>query len=394
MTAFPDRYVLQTTDGSFEVRYFAAEGHCQTEPLEGFTSEFKTYWNSRGAGSAWTTTSNAWETIEWEDERFDLITVSLAGDGSCDETTQFLVARDAETALRFLGTVCKWNSEVRGEVLVYNGYWYKDEELFNSIKASTLDNLILEPGLKEEIRNDFSAFLGARETYERYRLPWKRGVLFLGPPGNGKTHCIKALINHLDVPCLYVRTFERDRGSEFGAIRQVFDRARQTAPCVIVFEDLDSIINDKNRSFFLNELDGFAANTGVMIVATTNHPEKLDPAIMDRPSRFDRKFMFRLPDEDLRAEYLLLFADPLEPALQLSVADARAIAEATSEFSFAYLKELYLSAMMAWISGGGNRPIAEVMQENVESLRAQMRTDVTDLTRARKPDAEYEDGDY
>src|SRR5690349_12665 len=78
---------------------------------------------------------------------------------------------------------------------------------------------------------------------------------------------------------------------------EVFKRARMKPPCVIVLEDLDSMIDNKNRSFFLNELDGFHSNTGVVVLATTNHPEKLDSSILDRPSRFDRKYYFQLPAE-------------------------------------------------------------------------------------------------
>ena len=67
-------------------------------------------------------------------------------------------------------------------------------------------------------------------------------------------------------------------------MRIVFARARRSAPCLVVLEDLDSLIKDENRAFLLNELDGFADNEGVVVIASTNHPEKLDPAILDRPS--------------------------------------------------------------------------------------------------------------
>jgi len=114
-------------------------------------------------------------------------------------------------------------------------------------------------------------------VYERYGVPWKRGVLFLGPPGNGKTHTLKALLNASPgVPCLYVKSFKADyRGTDQDNIRKVFGRARACAPCLLVLEDLDSLIDDENRSFFLNELDGFADNAGIVTLATTNHPDKL-----------------------------------------------------------------------------------------------------------------------
>ena len=65
-----------------------------------------------------------------------------------------------------------------------------------------------------------------------------------------------------------------------GAITAVFQKARRHAPCVLIFEDLDSLVTKHKRSFFLNEMDGFAGNDGILALATTNHPEKLDPAIL------------------------------------------------------------------------------------------------------------------
>lgn len=70
---------------------------------------------------------------------------------------------------------------------------------------------------------------------------------------------------------------------------QVFEKARSEAPCVLILEDLDSLINDNNRSFFLNQLDGLENNDGLLVIGSTNHYERLDPAITKRPSRFDRK---------------------------------------------------------------------------------------------------------
>ena len=95
------------------------------------------------------------------------------------------------------------------------------------------------------------------------------------------------------VLCLFSRhTFDISitgwKGEE-ASMADVFDKARQLAPCVLVLEDLDSLINDKNRSFFLNQLDGLQSNDGLFIIATTNHFDRLDPGLSSRPSRFDRK---------------------------------------------------------------------------------------------------------
>lgn len=370
-SAFPSHYVLETDHWAFDYEDYAEEGLCTLEPIEGVHSQRDTDpWDKYRQVNL--TTYNAWYRVEWEGEELEI--VAIGKDSSrCREIRHFLIARSREIAERFFLAVGEWNAEVRGEVLVYNGGWSKDAALFKAIQNSVLDNLILEGDLKEQIREDFDSFFAARETYERYGIPWKRGVLLFGPPGNGKTHCIKALVNRLGVPCLYVRTFAVEYGTEYQSIAAVFARARETAPCLLVLEDLDSILSDSNRSFFLNELDGFSSNSGLLIVATTNHPERLDPALLERPSRFDRKYTFNLPDHASRKEYLMTFSSGLESSLHLDSEAADGLANLTENFSFAYLKELFLSAMMEWIHDR-ERPFAEAMRDNVEVLRGQMAT--------------------
>ncbi len=87
---------------------------------------------------------------------------------------------------------------------------------------------------------------------------------------------------------LYVKSFRSWRGEE-GSMSEVFNKARQMAPCILILEDLDALINDGNRSFFLNQLDGLEGNDGLLIIGSTNHFDRLDPALNNRPSRFDRK---------------------------------------------------------------------------------------------------------
>src|SRR5207302_5376334 len=196
-------------------------------------------------------------------------------------------------------------------------------------------------------------------------VPWKRGILFVGPAGNGKTHAVKALINALAQPCLYVKSFRAEHRTEEDNIRQVFDRARKSAPCILVLEDLDSLLTSQNRSFFLNELDGFAANVGIVALATTNHPERLDPSILDRPSRFDRKYPFDLPELAERQAYITMWNGTLKPQLRLSEEGVAKISELTGEFSFAYLKELFLSSMMRWIGKQSTESMDDVMVTQV-----------------------------
>ncbi|HEY0727631.1 MAG TPA: ATP-binding protein, partial [Pyrinomonadaceae bacterium] len=219
-------------------------------------------------------------------------------------------------------------------------------------------------------QNDFAQFFDSRETYERYGIPWRRGAIFIGPPGNGKTHTVKALINYLQRPCLYVRNFTGS-GSVQGNMSEVFKRARRQ-PTIVVLEDLDSMINNATRAFFLNELDGFRVNTGVVVLATTNHPEKLDTAILDRPSRFDRKYTFDLPGEAERLAYVEKWNRELQPELRLSNHVAPTIVNETDGFSFAYLKELFVASLAQWMSDAGKTPMENVLLAQIALLRGQM----------------------
>ncbi len=272
-----------------------------------------------------------------------------------------------------LPEVCRWNAELRGEVLVFSGgCWQKDARLFRAIQGASFDNLILRGNLKQQIREDLEQFFAMRQTYEEYGIPWKRGILFVGPPGNGKTHTVKALINALQLPCIYVKSFRAEHVTEEDNIHAVFERARKTAPCMLVLEDLDSLLTPYNRSFFLNELDGFATNAGIVTLATTNHPEKLDPSILDRPSRFDRKYPFEIPEQPERLAYITLWNETLKAALHISEEGAVQLSELTAGFSFAYLKELFLSSMMRWVGSTEQGTMEQAMIDQVETLREQM----------------------
>ena len=154
----------------------------------------------------------------------------------------------------------------------------------------------------------------------------------------------------------------------------VFKRARTASPCVLVLEDLDSMIDSNNQSFLLNELDGFQPNTGVVVLATTNHPERLDSSILDRPSRFDRKYYFELPSANERFAYVAKWNQELQTEMRVTEAGMVPVMKRTEGFSFAYLKELFVAAMVQWISSGGTGRMDEVVLSQTRLLRSQMKS--------------------
>lgn len=310
--------------------------------------------------------------ITWGAHELELIRLEWETP-SCGMTSlDWIVAETHEVAQSFLRHVVELNERLHGEVWVFDqGHWQKSRELYRAIQKTSFDDLILDPLLDGAILSDFQSFLSAKDAYAKHGIAWKRGALFVGPPGNGKTHTVKALIRELEIPCLYVKTFVSRFANPQMAIHQVFQLARDRSPCVLVLEDLDSLLAEETRAFFLNELDGFHDNEGLITIASTNHPERLDAAILERPSRFDRKYNFRLPRAPERTRYVQSWNTKLESELRLDDAQRAKVVEQTEGFSFAYLKELYASALMAWIHDQGN--LGDKVVAQIEPLRAQMK---------------------
>ncbi len=348
----PGLAIIESMTGYFDLEGFVRAEKCSIVEESSVFSHVRTEWVRPGKDPT-KNFENCWLKVLWHNQLFEVVLITWI-DGYCRSRHHWIVAQSMELALAFFTEICEWSSEVRGEILVFkDGYWEKDEELFKAIKSSTFENVILPDSLRQQVQNDFKHFFDSREIYERYGIPWKRGALFIGPPGNGKTHTLKALINQLGRPCLYVKGFKSEYATEPENMGEVFARARITAPCLVVLEDIDAMIDNENRAFFLNELDGFETNTGLVVLATTNHPDRLDPAILDRPSRFDRKYYFNLPEAAERFAFIVSWNNRLEQDLRLSEPAAKDLVHQTASFSFAYMKELFVSSMMQWISTNG-----------------------------------------
>ncbi len=373
---YQDRSVIFSDSSSFGLAEYARAGLCQVSNHEQVCPQVDTSWHGPDYGLT-ESVVNGWQKVVWQAKELDIVWMSVSERFS---TTRYywIIASSKELAETFFVEVCSWQSRLRQEVLVFEaGCWHKSKELFTSIQDSTFERLILPQALKDELKADFRQFLDSREIFRRYGLPWKRGVLLIGPPGNGKTHSVKALINWLGVSCLYVKSFTSKHSTDQENIHSVFQRARQTTPCILVLEDLDSLITDKNRSYFLNEVDGFMTNDGILLLATTNHPERLDTAILERPSRFDRKYHFELPGYEERAAYMATWNASVDPELRISQDASASLAADTEGFSFAYLKELWLASLMRWINSaepltGQRANMDEIMAAQLLTLREQM----------------------
>ena len=176
-------------------------------------------------------------------------------------------------------------------------------------------------GLKEEKEEvaELIDFLKNPKKFQKLGARIPKGVLLFGPPGTGKTLLAKAVAGEADVPFYFIS------GSDFvelfvgvGAsrVRDMFQQAKRNAPCLIFIDEIDAVGRQRGTGLggghdereqtlnqLLTEMDGFGANEGIIIIAATNRPDVLDPALL-RPGRFDRQVTVNLPDVKGREEIL------------------------------------------------------------------------------------------
>lgn len=131
-------------------------------------------------------------------------------------------------------------------------------------------------------------------------------------------------------------------------IGSVFRMARQMTPCLLILEDVDTLITEQLRSYFFNEVDGLENNDGIMMVATTNHLDQLDGGLAKRPSRFDRKYNFPVPNHEERIMYCDYWRRKLQHNKKVEFPEklSPAIADITQDFTFAYLKEAFVASLL------------------------------------------------
>ena len=221
------------------------------------------------------------------------------------------------------------------------------------------DELILCDRVRERIEAEVVQFFcpAAAAMYASLRVPYRRGVLMHGPPGNGKTSLIRYVGASLpNIPGFILRPAA---GFDADDLSTIIRRWTRCAPAILVIEDLDWLLERIDVSAFLNLIDGVesAATGGLLLLATTNNPEKLDPALNNRPGRFDVVIEVPSPDEPLRAQYLQRYL----PDIALDV--IAQVAADTSRLAFAHLQEIVrLSGLIAINAGRSTRIGDDVIQ--------------------------------
>ena len=372
---YPSLHVTPSPTYSANLLAFAASGNASATPVDADNSlvenlKWRLYYPPAkrlegGSGYLADSVQFGKYLYKWEDHEY-IVYCSVGGDGMYKMAMTYLLGAQ-ESNDRLLLAAGKFSNEIHNSVLVFDGgYWQYSSELWQAVQDAHWSDVILDEKMKKSVVGEITKFFDSRERYQKLRVPWKRGLIFYGPPGNGKTISIKAMMHSLysrpddPIPTLYVRSLTGYAGPEY-SLNQIFGRARQMAPCLLVFEDLDSIVTDAVRSYFLNQVDGLQANDGILMVGSTNHLERLDPGISKRPSRFDRKYLFPEPDLEQRVQYCAYWQKKLKGNDDIEFPDQliEAIAAITKDFSFAYIQEAFVAALLSIANGDADEDAEE-----------------------------------
>lgn len=199
----------------------------------------------------------------------------------------------------------------------------------------------------DDIIKDITTFWAKEEDFKRYELTFKRGVLMYGAPGGGKSHIIQLIVKHL---------IEKEQGVVFKIeqpndvetfhqfMHSTFKPIEPSRKIVVIIEDIDGLFHagKTTETILLNILDGMGQMNNVVYLATTNYPEELADRIINRPSRFDRRYEITLPNEAVRKSY---FEQLLKPE-DLDKHDINLWVEKTDGLSIAHLREIVASTII------------------------------------------------
>ena len=224
-------------------------------------------------------------------------------------------------------------------------------------------------------------YLHNPDKYQQIGASMPKGILLVGPPGTGKTMLAKAVAGEANVPFFSIS------GSEFvemfvgmGAskVRDLFKQAKEKAPCIVFIDEIDAIGQKRDNKMggndereqtlnqLLTEMDGFEGNNGVMILAATNRPESLDPALT-RPGRFDRRVTVELPDLKGREEIQIVHAKKIKIAENV---DFGKIARMASGASGAELANIINEAALRAVRDGRSCASQADLEESIETVIA------------------------
>ena len=268
-----------------------------------------------------------------------------------------------------------------GNAMLFGGKSGAKQYVVDDETGIKFNDVASEDEAKESLQ-EIVDFLHNPKKYEEIGAKMPKGVLLVGPPGTGKTLLARAVAGEAGVPFFSIA------GSEFvemfvgmGAskVRDLFRQAKEKAPCIVFIDEIDAIGQKRNSgnlggndereqtlNQLLTEMDGFEGNTGVIILAATNRPDSLDPALT-RPGRFDRRVPVELPDLKGREEILKVHAKKVALAPGI---DFNTVARMASGASGAELANIVNEAALRAVRAGRKSVTQADLEESIEVVIA------------------------
>lgn len=338
--AFNGRYIANPTYKVMEYK----RGHTKSLLVEGYSS------------------------VKYDEKTFVL---ALDNNGRVYWITVYHNREDQEIAKKLLDELqrkIELMEFLRGEKLLVKA----DNEIdFFKFKKTTKENLILSGSLWKSLEKNLFFFLDNKDDLLKNNIEWRRGLLLWGLPGTGKTLFGRYLCTTLKkITVLWITP---KCVSDSGDVEKLFEIARILSPTIVFIEDLDFLAANREQYGFspilgelLTQLDGISPNDGVFIVATTNDQHALDRAIASRPSRFDVRLEFKLPEKEEREKLFRLFLN------NATDVDYSKLVASGEKLSCAHLKEACVRGKVLKMSGVGDltefvlKSIHEVRREEIE----------------------------
>ena len=265
---------------------------------------------------------------------------------------------------------------------MFGGFGKANAKVYEKDKTGVTFKDVAGEDEAKELLAEIVDFLHEPQKYNAIGAKIPKGALLVGPPGTGKTLLAKAVAGEADVPFFSIA------GSEFvemfvgmGAakVRDLFKQAEEKAPCIIFIDEIDAIGKKRGGGAFggndereqtlnqlLTEMDGFDGSKGIIVLAATNQPDALDPALL-RPGRFDRRVPVELPDMQGRVDILKVHAQDVKMAGNINW---EAIAKACPGASGAELANMINEAALRAVKDGRDRVNQQDLEESIEVVMA------------------------
>jgi hypothetical protein len=235
---------------------------------------------------------------------------------------------------------------------------------FEKVTVKTTDLVRFPDSNSDRVIKEIRLFWESKEKFLRFKMPYKRGICLWGPPGSGKSCTVqfvmqdvvdrKGVVLKFSHPDLFLRGYR--------IVREI----QKETPIVVIMEDIDAILEDWNESSVLNILDGAVDEVeNVIFLATTNYPEKLGARVINRPSRFDRRFKIGFPTEEARQLYFEHLFKSYD--LEKSEIDVDKWVADTNEMSIAHLRELFVAVIILGNEYDEAVAILKSMDANISS---------------------------